>query len=101
MNIITIGIDLAKNVFAVHGVNENGKAELVKPKVPRDQFCLAAFIHAVDCKNILGKINSNGDIVHDFPPGGFDEKTLSIMALLMPYAVTSPLLRNGEVPFIR
>ena len=32
-----------------------------------DQFCLAAFIHAVDCKNILGKINSNSDNVHDFP----------------------------------
>ena len=24
MPIITIGIDLAKNIFAVHGVNENG-----------------------------------------------------------------------------
>ena len=30
MSIITIGIDLAKNIFAVHGVNENGHAELVK-----------------------------------------------------------------------
>lgn len=38
MSIITIGIDLAKNVFAVHGVNENGRAELVKPKVARDQL---------------------------------------------------------------
>ena len=38
MNIITIGIDLAKNIFTVHGVNESGKAELVKPKVPRDQL---------------------------------------------------------------
>jgi len=38
MNIITVGIDLAKNVFAVHGVNENGKAELVKPKLTRDQL---------------------------------------------------------------
>ena len=38
MNIITIGIDLAKNVFAVHGVNEIGKAALVKPKVTRDQL---------------------------------------------------------------
>lgn len=35
MAIITVGIDLAKNVFAVHGVNEAGKAELVKPKVLR------------------------------------------------------------------
>lgn len=38
MSIVTIGIDLAKNVFAVHGVNESGKAELVKPKVTRDQL---------------------------------------------------------------
>jgi transposase len=38
MSIITIGIDLAKNVFAVHGVNEAGRAELIKPKVPRDQL---------------------------------------------------------------
>ncbi len=29
MCIITIGIDLAKNIFAVHGVNEHGKVELV------------------------------------------------------------------------
>ena len=28
MNIITIGIDLAKNIFAVHGVNESGHAEI-------------------------------------------------------------------------
>ena len=35
MAIITIGIDLAKNVFAVHGVNESGEAELVRPEVPR------------------------------------------------------------------
>jgi transposase len=32
MNIIRIGIDLAKNLFAVHGVDENGKAVLIKPK---------------------------------------------------------------------
>jgi transposase len=38
MSIITVGIDLAKNIFAVHGVNEAGKPELVKPKVPRDQL---------------------------------------------------------------
>ena len=38
MTIITIGMDLAKNIFAVHGVNESGRAELVKPKVSRDQL---------------------------------------------------------------
>ena len=34
MSIITGGIDLAKNVFAVQGVDDNGKAVLVKPNVP-------------------------------------------------------------------
>ncbi len=38
MSIITIGMDLAKNIFAVHGVNEQGKAKLVKPKVQREQL---------------------------------------------------------------
>jgi transposase len=35
MAIVFIGIDLAKNVFAVHGVNPAGKPELVRPSVPR------------------------------------------------------------------
>jgi transposase len=38
MSIITVGIDLAKNVFAVHGVDDNGKPALVKPKVSRDKL---------------------------------------------------------------
>ena len=32
---MTIAINLAKNIFAVHGVNESGKPELVRPEVPR------------------------------------------------------------------
>lgn len=35
MAIVTIGIDLAKNVFAVHGVDATGKAVLVRPSVAR------------------------------------------------------------------
>ncbi len=35
---MTVGIDLAKNVFAVHGVDEHGKAALIKPKVSREQL---------------------------------------------------------------
>lgn len=35
MTIVTVGIDLAKDVFAVHGVDEAGKAALVRPEVPR------------------------------------------------------------------
>lgn len=35
MTITTVGIDLAKNMFAVHGVDQNGKTVLVKPRVTR------------------------------------------------------------------
>ena len=35
MTIVTVGIDLAKNVFAVHGVNAAGKPALVRPDVRR------------------------------------------------------------------
>ena len=38
MNIITVGIDLAKNVFAVHGVDDNGKPAL-NLKSPAQTYC--------------------------------------------------------------
>ena len=38
MSILYVGIDLAKNVFAVHGVNEAGKPALVRPNVARGKL---------------------------------------------------------------
>ena len=38
MAIVTVGIDLAKNVFAVHGVDETGKPTLVRPEVSRTKL---------------------------------------------------------------
>jgi transposase len=38
MSIVFVGTDLAKNVFALHGVDEHGKAALVRPAVRRDQW---------------------------------------------------------------
>jgi len=35
MAILTVAIDLAKNVFAVHAVNEAGAVQLRQPKVAR------------------------------------------------------------------
>jgi transposase len=35
MAIVYVGSDLAKNGIAVHGVNETGKPEPVRPAVPR------------------------------------------------------------------
>jgi len=39
MKITTIGVDLAKNVFQVHGVDERGKAVL-KKRLKRDQMAV-------------------------------------------------------------
>ena len=48
MAIVSVGIDLAKNVFAVHGVDESAKPALVRPPVCRalflDNYRLDAFI---------------------------------------------------------
>lgn len=38
MTIATLGIDLAKNVFALHGVDAAGKPILVRPNVPRGKL---------------------------------------------------------------
>jgi transposase len=54
MAIIAIGMDLAKNVFAVHGVNDAGKPELVRPSVPRAK--LHEFI-ATEC-TVLSRLRS-------------------------------------------
>lgn len=35
MSIVTVGIDTAKSVFAVHGVDEAGKVQLRQRKVAR------------------------------------------------------------------
>ena len=45
MTIIATGIDLAKNVFAVHGVNQGGSVHLRQPKVARAK--LGALIAAL------------------------------------------------------
>jgi transposase len=47
MQITTIGIDLAKNVFQVHGANEHGKPVLRK-QLKRDQF-IAFFANLSPC----------------------------------------------------
>ena len=38
MTILAVGIDLAKHVFAVPGINEADKAELVRLSVARDKL---------------------------------------------------------------
>jgi transposase len=36
--IVTVGINLTKNVFAVHGVDTTGKPVLLRPCVPRTKL---------------------------------------------------------------
>ena len=48
MSTIAVGIDLAKNVFAVHGIDDSGKAVLVKPKLTREQL-LALLVQFPPC----------------------------------------------------
>ena len=38
MAIVTLGIDLAKNVFALHGVDAMGRVVLLRPSVPAPSF---------------------------------------------------------------
>jgi hypothetical protein len=38
MAIVAVGVDLAKNVFAVHSIDETGKVVLLKPKVKRAEL---------------------------------------------------------------
>lgn len=47
MEIATVGIDLAKNVFQVHGINAHGKVEL-KKQLKRDQMA-AFFVNLPVC----------------------------------------------------
>jgi len=47
MRITTVGIDLAKNVFQLHGVNEHGKTVL-KKQIRRDQM-IAFFVNLPPC----------------------------------------------------
>ncbi|MEO8020371.1 IS110 family transposase [Polaromonas sp.] len=48
MAIVTLGIDLAKNVFAVHGIDESGKPVLVRPEVARAKL-LELIAHLPPC----------------------------------------------------
>ena len=47
MKVTTLGIDLAKNVFQLHGVNEYGKT-ILKKQLKRDQMA-AFFVNLPAC----------------------------------------------------
>ncbi|MCK9988022.1 MAG: hypothetical protein AzoDbin1_04494 [Azoarcus sp.] len=49
MNVTTVGIDLAKNVFSVHGVGRDGKALLRRSVGRADLLPMFALIKIVVC----------------------------------------------------
>ena len=68
MAILYVGIDLAKNVFAVRGVNEAGKAALVRPNMAGDKLeeliaklppCMIGIEDAVAPYRLSGKRGKN------------------------------------------
>lgn len=63
MSIITAGIDLAKSVFAVDGVDDNGEPVLVKPNVSLEHL-LPLFAKLPPC--LIGKEAYSGALIsHD------------------------------------
>jgi len=61
MNIITAGIDLAKNVSAVHGVDDNGKPVLVKPRVSRTDLLPLLAIAAKNARQVWSVLKYDED----------------------------------------
>ena len=51
---VTVGIDLAKNVFALHGIDHSGKAVFIKPKVARSQLLVIV-------AHVPGQYSSGGE----------------------------------------
>ena len=62
MTIMTVGIDLAKNVFCVHGVDENGKVAL-RRNVRRDQL-LELIATLAPCVIAMEVKKKKGDATH-------------------------------------
>jgi transposase len=76
MEISTIGIDLAKNVFQVHGINEHGRTVL-KRQVKRDQMasffvnmppCLVGMEACSGAHHWARKLQTLGHVVKLMPP---------------------------------
>lgn len=51
MRVTTVGIDLAKNIFQIHGVDEHGKI-VVRKQLKREQMC--AFCQFTDVSDRHG-----------------------------------------------
>ena len=69
LGILYVGIDLAKNVFAVHGVDEHGKAVLVRPSVARAKLhdLIETVVQAMREDRIPAGLNTHRMALADMP----------------------------------
>ncbi len=75
MNITTLGIDLAKNVFQIHGVDHKGKA-LLKKKLSRQHLC--EFVaNLPKCKIVMEACGSANHWARKFMMHEHDVKLIS------------------------
>jgi transposase len=75
MNIITLGIDLAKNVFQLHGINAQGKCVLEK-RLLRDEL-IAFIINMPVCTIIMEACSSSQYWARQFKKLGHEVKLIS------------------------
>ena len=87
MTIVTIGSDLAKDIFAVHGVNAAGKPELVCSDVRRAKL-LALIDNLPPCLIGMQACSGAHYWTHEFGKLGY---TVRIMApqFVKPYVITN------------
>jgi hypothetical protein len=84
MAIMTVGIDLAKSVFAVDGVGDSGKPELLRPEVRRHklkEFDWGAAALPDRHESLLGRPSLGSGIRENGPHGAPD--CLQIQNLLL------------------
>ena len=73
-NVTTVGIDLAKNVFSVHGVDKAGR-EVLRRTVRRDQL-LALVAQWPPCRIGLEACSGAHDWARQFMAHGHDDTEL-------------------------
>ena len=86
MEITTIGVDLAKNVFQVHGMNERGKA-VVRKRLSRDKF-LTFFANLPPCLVAMEACGSSNFWARRLKALGHDARLISPQ-FVKPYVKTN------------
>jgi len=95
MSRITVGIDLAKNVFAGHGVDDKGKPVRVKPKVSREP--LPALIARLPlCRIGLKACTGAHHWARQFRRFGHDVKLIA-PKFVIPYRLSGKRGKNDAV----